>query len=161
MAWSNSKVFAYFVHDAITRTAAFDLDGAGEDTFKVALYNNSITPDNTVAASATAYNTGQWSNTNEVSDNADGWANGGLALGTPVASVSTTTIKWDGDDRASTTSSVTLTNATGALIYDDTLTTPVADQGVCYNYFGGVNSVTDGTFTIVWSASGIMSFSVA
>jgi hypothetical protein len=26
---------------------------------------------------------------------------------------------------------------------------------VCYNYFGGVNSVTDGTFTIVWNASGI------
>ena len=38
---------------------------------------------------------------------------------------------------------------------DDTLTTPVADQGVCYNYLGGANSVVNGTFTVVWHANGI------
>ncbi len=32
---------------------------------------------------------------------------------------------------------------------------PVGDQGVCYNYFGGAQSVTAGTFTIVWNANGI------
>jgi hypothetical protein len=36
------------------------------------------------------------------------------------------------------------------------LSTPVADQGVCYLYFGGAQSVTSGTFTIQWNASGIM-----
>jgi hypothetical protein len=43
----------------------------------------------------------------------------------------------------------------GCLVYDDTLTTPVADQGICYNYFGGTQSVTGGTFTIVWHPNGI------
>lgn len=159
MAWSASKVFANFVGDAFARTAAFDLSGT-PDTFKAALFDNTITPDNTVSAANSAYGAGVWAS-GQVSDNADGWATGGLAIANPAITVTTTTIKWDGDDRASTTSSVTLTNATGALVYDDTLSTPVADQGVCYNWFGGANSVVDGTFTIVWSASGIMSFSVA
>jgi hypothetical protein len=48
----------------------------------------------------------------------------------------------------------------GCLVYDDTLTTPVADQGVCYNYFGGTQSVTAGTFTIQWGAPGIFSLTL-
>ena len=40
------------------------------------------------------------------------------------------------------------------------ITTPVADQGICYNYFGGANSVTLGTFTIVWNASGIFALTL-
>jgi hypothetical protein len=51
---------------------------------------------------------------------------------------------------------VTITNAYGCFVYDDTITAgTVADQGVCFNYFGGAQSVTSGTFTIVWSASGL------
>ena len=45
----------------------------------------------------------------------------------------------------------------GCLVYDDTLT-PKA--GVCYNYFGGTNSVTNGTFTIVWHANGVFRFTL-
>ena len=45
--------------------------------------------------------------------------------------------------------------AFGCLVYDDTLATPVVDQGVSYHYFGGSQSVTAGTFTIVWNTSGI------
>jgi hypothetical protein len=41
-------------------------------------------------------------------------------------------------------------------VYDDTIATPVANQGLCYNYFGGTQSVTGGLFTIVWNASGIL-----
>ena len=54
----------------------------------------------------------------------------------------------------------TLTNAYGCLVYSDTRTTPVADQGICFNYFGGANSVTSGTFTIVWNASGILALTL-
>ena len=54
----------------------------------------------------------------------------------------------------------TLTNAYGCLVYNDTVTTPVADQGLCFNYFGGANSVTSGTFTVVWNASGIFAFTL-
>ena len=48
----------------------------------------------------------------------------------------------------------------GCHIYNDTETTPVADMGICYIYFGGSNSVTNGTFTIVWSGSGIFEIAV-
>jgi len=36
----------------------------------------------------------------------------------------------------------------------------VAKQGVCYNYFGGAQSVTAGTFTIVWNVNGVCRFTV-
>ena len=56
---------------------------------------------------------------------------------------------------------VTLANVYGCFVYDDTITAgTVADQGVCFNYLGGVNAVTAGTFTVIWSASGIARFTV-
>ena len=36
----------------------------------------------------------------------------------------------------------------------------VADHGVCFNYFGGAQSVTAGTFTIVWDANGLAKFTL-
>lgn len=151
MAWANSKVFRQFLADAVLNTAAFDL---ADDTFKVALYNNSITPDNDVSAANSAYDAGQWSNTNEVSES-DQWDAGGVTLTSPSINVSTADVVfWDAADTASG-SEADLSGVHGCLIYDDTLTTPVADQGICYNYFGGENSVTNGTFTVVWNSNGI------
>ena len=157
MSWSNSKIFATFVKDAMDRTNPFDID---TDTVKAALYNNTGTPDNTVTAANSAYAVGQWVVGNEVS-HVGNWAVGGIAITTKAVTVSTTTIKFDGDDTPSSTSAATLANVYGCLVYDDTLTTPVADQGICYNYFGGVQSVTVGSFTIVWNAAGIFTISVA
>jgi hypothetical protein len=46
-------------------------------------------------------------------------------------------------------------------VYDDTISGgTVADQGVCFSYFGGAQSVTSGTFTIVWDPAGIVRFSL-
>jgi hypothetical protein len=45
-------------------------------------------------------------------------------------------------------------------VYDDTIAAPVANQGWSYNYFGGTNSVTDGTLTIQWNASGIFTLTL-
>jgi hypothetical protein len=56
--------------------------------------------------------------------------------------------------------SCTLANVFGCLVYSDSITTPVADQGFCYNYFGGSQSVTAGNFTIVWHANGVLRFTV-
>lgn len=156
MAWTNSKVFAAFIGDALDRTNTHDLD---TDTPKVALYNNSITPDNTVTAANSAYNAGQWANTNEVSE-AGQWAAGGVALSGHDITVATTTITFDASNTASG-SAATLANVYGCLVHNDTLTSPVADPGICYNYFGGANSVTSGTLTVVWNASGIFTISVA
>lgn len=158
MAWSNSKVFAVFIQDALNRTNAFDLNA---DTFKVALYDNDITPDNTVTAANSAYNAGQWVITgNEVSESGQ-WAAGGVALDNITSAFSSTTYTFDDTNDTASGSAADLANVYGCLVYDDTLTTPVADQGVCYNYLGGANSVVNGTFTVVWSASGIFTVSVA
>lgn len=159
MAWSNSKIFRATLADFLGRTSSFAMDLSG-DTFKAALFDNDITPDNDVTAANTAFNVGQWASSgNEVFDGAE-WATGGVALSSVSLDVGTAdAVFLDAADTASG-SSATLAAVFGCLVYSDTVTTPVADQGLCYNYFGGTNSVTDGTFTIVWSASGILRFTL-
>jgi hypothetical protein len=157
MAWANSKIFRQTLADMALNVAAFDLDS---DTFKAALYNNSITPDNDVTAANSAYNVGQWVNTSNEVFEAGQWAQGGVALTTPTINVGTADVVfWDAADTASG-SAADLASVYGCLVYDDTLTTPVADQGISYNYFGGSNSVVNGTFTIVWAANGIWRISL-
>lgn len=157
MAWSNSKIFAQMLLAALDRTTTHDLD---TDTPKVALYDNDITPDNSVSLANSAYGAGQWvSAGNEVSE-AGQWATAGVALSGHDVTTSGTTVTYDATDTASG-SAADLANVYGAFVYNDTITTPTADPGICYNYLGGANSVVNGTFTVVWSASGIMSFSLA
>ena len=156
MAWSASKIFRAYLHNALTRTATLDLDG---DAHKAALYNNSGTPDQNAAAASTGYNTGQWVVANEVSQSGQ-YAAGGVALASVVVDQATAGVVFmDANDTASG-AAATLTGVFGTLVYDDTSTTPVADQGVCFNYFGGTQSVTSGTFTIVWSGNGIMRYTL-
>ena len=157
MAWSASKVFSAYVTDIINNATAMDLNT--DASLKVALYDNDITPDQTVTSANTAYNVGQWVTTgNEVSDGAE-WAVGGVALTSPTSVFATNVYTFDAANTASGTSA-TLIAVFGCLVYDDTITTPVADQGICYNYFGGTNSVTDGTFTVIWNTRGIFSITL-
>lgn len=155
MAWTNSKIFSAYVTDSLNNTAALDLDA---DALKAALFDNTVTPSQTVAAASAAYGAGVWA-AGGVLD-ASGWP----AVGRPLASIasgfSSNVYTFDAADTVSANSTTTLTNAYGCLIYDDTLTTPVADQAICYNYFGGANSITSGTFTIVWNASGIFALTL-
>jgi len=153
VAWTDSRVFRIFVANVVGNTTAFDLD-TGADSCKVALYNNTITPDNDVTAANSAYNVGQWATAAETFE-AGQWAQGGVALASQVVDAGTADVVFfDAADTASG-SAADITNATGCLVYDDTLAAPVADQGICYNYFGGPNSVVNGTFTVVWNANGI------
>lgn len=157
MAWSASKIFTATITDLMNNTTAIDLNT--DASIKVALYDNDITPDQTVTSANTAYNVGQWVTTgNEVSDGAE-WAVGGVALTSVTSVFSTNVYTFDAANTASG-SSATLAAVFGCLVYDDTITTPVADQGLCYNYFGGTNSVTDGTFTVIWNASGIFALTL-
>jgi hypothetical protein len=157
MAWASSKIFRPFIADMLQNTAAFDLD---TDVPKVALYNNTPTPATDVTAALSAYNAGtsQWVVANEVSD-ATNWVAGGRPLVSGAVSTGTGYVMYDAAD-TSGGGNVTLASVYGCLVYDDTLTTPVADQGLCYNYFGGVQSVTAGTFTIQWHANGLMRITV-
>jgi len=157
MAWANSKIFSALVTDLMNNTTAIDLNT--DASLKVALYDNDITPDQTVTSANTAYNVGQWVTTgNEVSDGAE-WAVGGVALASVTSTFTTNVYTFDAANTASG-SSATLLAVFGCLVYDDTIATPVADQGLCYNYFGGTNSVTDGTFTVIWNASGIFALTL-
>lgn len=150
MAWSNSKWFYQTVLDAIGNTTALDLDA---DVPKVALFDNTVTPDATVSAANSAYAAGAWA-AGGVSD-ASGWPAAGRPLVSATWTKSSNVLTYDASDTVSANSTTTLASVYGCLVYDDTLTTPVADQGVSFNYFGGSNSVTSGQFTVVWNASGI------
>lgn len=150
-----SKIFSAFVTDALNRTNAFDLNA---DTFKAALMNNVGTPDQTVAAASTAYNTGQWTTASNEASNG-GWTAGGLALTSVTSTFSSNVYTFDAADTANG-SAATIADTRGCLIYDDTLTTPVADQGVCYLAFGGLTAVTSGTLTIQYNASGILTLTL-
>ena len=151
MAWSNSKIFMAVFEDLFENVTAMKTI---TDTQKAALYNNTTAPDQTVTSANTAYAVGQWVVGNEVSDAAE-WPAGGETLSSVTSTRSSNVFTFDAADEVSTGTSATLAAVFGCLVYDDTIATPVADQGWCYNYFGGTNSVTDGTFTIVWNASGI------
>jgi len=158
MAWSSSEIFRSYVEDLIIAANLTTYGGLDADTIKVALYNNSITPDQNAAAASTAYNTGQWANTNEVSQ-AVQWPAAGVTLsGQSVNAGTAGVVFFDGTDTASG-SAATLANVFGCLVYDDTVTA-TADRGICYNYFGGSQSVTNGTLTLVWNASGIFRFTL-
>lgn len=153
MAWSASKIFMAFLEDVFENTTEIDLNS---NTFKAALYDNDITPDQTVTSANTAYNAGQWTAAgNEVSDGTE-WDAGGEPLTGVTSSFTSNVFTFDAANTPSGGTSATLANVYGCLVYSDTIASPVAKQGICYNYFGGVNSVTDGTMTIIWHTSGIL-----
>ena len=153
MAWSASKIFAATVQDIFENTTAMD---ANADTYKAALFADSITPSQTVASASTAYGAGVWGS-GGVFD-VTGWPAVGRDL-VVTSSLATATYKFTSSNTASANSTTTLAACNGCLVYDDTVAAPVADQGMCYNYFGGAQQVTNGSFTIAWNASGI--FTVA
>lgn len=152
---TSSKVFTAFLTDSFNSTASFNLDA---DSLKVALYGDGGTPDHTVTSANTAYNAGQWASANEKSNG--GWSAAGLALASVTSSFSSSTYTLDAADRANG-SAATLSDVRGCLVYNDTLASPVADQGVSYHSFGGAQQVTSGTLTVVWNASGILTVAVA
>jgi hypothetical protein len=147
-------MFRQWIADNLTHTAT---PNYSTDAPKAALYGSTGTPDENVSAALSAYNAGQWVTANEVFQ-AGQWAQGGVALGSPsgVTHFNDTAdaVWYDANDTASGTAA-TLAGVFGTEVYDDTLTTPVADQGICFNYFGGTQSVTAGQFTVVWNALGI------
>lgn len=160
MAWTDSRVFRQYISDlvqgVVENQGATSMDWVEATTVKAALYGTSITPDRDVAANLTAYNTGQWVTGGEIADGAN-WAAGGVAVtGRTVTTGAGGLITMDATDTPSTTATATLAAVFGCLVYSDSITTPQADQGFCFNYFGGTNSVTSGTFTIVWHANGVI-----
>lgn len=167
MAWSASAVFREFVENpgirgitGATAPTGASASGITADTVKVSLFDNTITPSQTVANASAGYGVGVWASGGVSHAN---WPATGQTLGaaTFTSTDATSFIMYDAPDLAGA-GTLTLTNAFGCLVYDDTITagSTIADLGICYNYFGGAQTVTGGTFTIIWHANGLFRFTV-
>lgn len=150
MAWTNSKVFSSFLTDMLNNTTAITLSS---DTIDAALYDNTITPDQTVTSANSAYNAGVWASGHVL--DASGWPSVGRPLASKTSTFTTNVYTFAAANTVSANGNTTLGSTYGCLVYDATIASPVANQGICFNYFGGANSVTNGTFTVVWNGSGI------
>ena len=159
MAWTTSAIFQQAMLNPIGRavnagTAPTGFTSLTADTINVSLFGT-LTPDKTVAVGSTGYNTGVWTTGNEVTD-ATNWVAGGRPLASPTWALDTgsSSICYHAANLAGG-GNVTISNAYGCLVYDNTITAgTVAKQGMCFNYFGGSQSVAAGTFTIIWATVG-------
>jgi hypothetical protein len=161
VAFTASGIFREFVAGPCFQASGTGWTGLDSDTIMLANYGNSGTPDKDAAVGLTGYAaaTSAWVTGNQVTDT--NWPAVGLALASKtVTTPSTGVIMFDAADRASS-GNVTLSAVFGGLVYDDTITAgTVADQGVCFLYYGGSQSVTAGTFTVVFAANGVMRITV-
>jgi len=165
MAWSASAIFTQAVLNPLTASAwstteptSYGANGLSADTILAALFNNSITPDKDATLAHTGYNSSgsQWLTANEVTDT--NWPAGGIALTSKAYAESTGVVNFDAADTPGS-GNVTLASVYGCLVYDGTISGgTVTDQGLCFNYFGGSQGVTGGTFTIVWDSTGVFKF---
>jgi hypothetical protein len=159
VAWTVSGVFeAWF--EQVMQVSGTGYTGLDSDTVNGALFNNTGTPDKTVAVASTGFNTGQWVTANEVTD-ATNWVSGGRALASKTfTSPSSGVMMFDAADLAGG-GTMTVANVFGVLVYDNSITAgTVAKQGVSFHYLGGAQGVTAGTMTIIWSASGLFRVTV-
>ena len=164
MAWTNSKIFTQSMLNPIAvrcngtvPTSMSPTTGlVGDAGVSAALFSTTPTPLQTDVVGNIGYGSGTvWTLANEVTGGAN-WPAGGLVLTSKVFSVETTSNSICFSAAYLTNAStVTIAGAFGCLIYDGTITGgTVVAQGMCYNYFGGSQSVTAGTFTIQWAAVG-------
>src|SRR3954471_4793620 len=167
MAWTvteGSHVFQEWVKNPLFNgsggTPPTGYTGFLTDAMNCALYDaTATTPDRTVAVASTGYNTGQWVTGNEKTG-ASEWVAGGGALATKTNVASAGTVTLDAADLVGA-ASITMSNVGGCLIYDNTITAgTVAKQGMCFLWFGGAQSVTAGTFSVVFNAAGIVTATV-
>lgn len=163
MAWSTSNVFQEWVKNPLFNgsggTPPTSYTGYLTDTMNCALYASGITPDRTAAVASTGYNTGVWITGNEKTG-ASEWVAGGRALASKTNVASAGTVTLDAADLTGS-ASITMASVEGCLIYDNTISGgTVAKQGLCYLWFGGAQSVTAGTFSVVFNAAGIVTATV-
>lgn len=156
MAWTSSRVFREWVRGPMMQASGTGYTGLDSDVIKAALFNDTVTPDADAVVGSTGYNTGTWTTAREVTGGAN-WAAGGRALsGKTFTAPASGVARFDAAD-LSAGGTVTLTDAYGCLVYDDSITGgTVADQGVAFLYFGGAQSVVSGSFTVVWNDLGVI-----
>lgn len=131
--------------------AASSTQAYSTDTVMVALYGTTPTTatalTDTLAHNAYAAAGGQWIAGSEV-PNGSGYTTAGVTV-TPKAEVLVSNVVTFQSSGAPAWTTASFT-AFGCLVYDNTVTNKYA---YCWNYFGGSQTVTTGTFTINWASS--------
>ncbi len=127
------------------------------DTVNVALFANAVVTGagtgastDTLAHNAYGAAGGNWTTANELAT-AGGYTQAGIAV-TPKSETFTTNVVTFTSSGTPNWTSASFT-AYGCLVYDNTIA--AAKYAYCWNFFGGAQTVTSGTFTINWNASGI------
>ena len=141
MAITASGLFVQSFIGALDQSLALNLD---LDTHKLALFSGN-TP---VYGTDTAYNVGNWANTNEITGT--NWASGGVLVTTPATPLTNQSgsLTWDLDDVSET--NTTVADSEGGLIYADAL---AGNNGIAGIYWGaGDFSTNAGTFAVTWTA---------
>lgn len=143
MAVTSSGIY-YTTFEAVLGSSQLALDFEG-NSMKLALYNNSITPNFQTDTNQTAapYTT------NQVTGGA--WVTGGAALVSPTISNNSGVLKWVANDIVA--SGTSITNARCGLIYY----TAGSQQCIALIDFTNDYSTVSGTFSIIWAAGGIFS----
>jgi hypothetical protein len=138
MAWTASGLYVLTFIDVLDATdLAINLD---LETHKLALYNNTNTPN---FSTETVYTT-----TNE--ETGTNWPAGGVVLtGTTVSESPAGSLMFDATDVS--VASTTLVGVRGCKIYADAL----GDQLIVGVNFGADYATTNGTFAISWATAGI------
>ncbi len=175
MAWTISGIFSQTIVDiflqSTTTTTQVDLDAT--NAMKIALYNNTITPDISIFQNTTrtainygsaTFGTASSQAGNPQNADSTNWNAGGQNLtGVAVTNEAGAIVKFTATNTPSATSTTTMSSIYGGFIYLDLVTAPTADIGLCALYFGAGSpySVTNGTFTVQYNASGIYQIDVA
>ncbi|MDQ7832029.1 MAG: hypothetical protein RDU30_09865 [Desulfovibrionaceae bacterium] len=123
----------------------FDLDG---DTLKCALLTSSYTPDATDAVLADL--------SGEVSSTETGYTTGGATLTDVTWTRSGATVTLDAANPAWTSASFT---ARYAAIYKSGTANSITNPLICLLDFGSDKTCSNGTFTVAFNASGILTLS--
>lgn len=142
-----SKLYGQFIQQSFNKEIDWD-----SDTIKVALLNNTYTPDQD------AHNYFDDVSSYEVTGT--GYTAGGITLAnkTNTYNSSTNVIVLDADDVTWASSTIT---ARYAVIYDATPATNATRPLIGYVDFGSDQSSSNGNFTITWDSTGIVRVTVA
>lgn len=145
---------AWVIHDKFKEymgDGTVDLDA---DAFKMALF---LSTSNIATTSINALSTA----TNELA-NANGYTTGGETAGSPTWVESAGTVTFDTANVVWTATGGSIT-ARFAAIYDDTVTTPVADPIMCHSLLDNtpadVTATDTNTLTVAINASGVFTSS--
>lgn len=161
MAFTDSHILREFITSNLVQKLGTGWGGLSADTVKAALFSNTGTPDRNASSSLYGYNaaTSAWVTANEITG-ASEWVAGGRTLASKTFTNTSNTFTFTAANLAGS-ATVTMSGILGCLVYDSTVSgSPLANPGVCYNWFGGSQSVTAGTFSVNWNAAGIFNMTV-